>query len=132
MLELATEAIDGGILTLDEPMLRFGFMALALARQKDAIHMREPDLRGDPATQVDEVTISVLSRDRILDEVWGEGAYPSARTIDTFIYRLRQKLETDPTEPAHLLTVHGVGYRYVPVPQNREPSESFDNLSRTR
>lgn len=74
----------------------------------------------------------VISRDRILDEVWGKGAYPSARTIDTFIYRLRQKLESDPKEPVHLLTVHGVGDRYVPATGTGEASGSFDNLSRTR
>ncbi len=74
----------------------------------------------------------VISRDRILDDVWGKVEYPSARTIDTFIYRLRQKIESDPKQPVHLLTVHGVGYRYVPATASRETSGSFDNLSRTR
>ncbi len=74
----------------------------------------------------------VITRDRILDEVWDKGEYPTSRTIDTFIYRLRQKIESDPKEPVHLLTVHGVGYRYVPAAANREAPGSFDNLSRTR
>jgi two-component system alkaline phosphatase synthesis response regulator PhoP len=56
----------------------------------------------------------VISRDRLLDEVWGYNAYPSTRTIDTFIYRLRQKIEVDPRDPQHLLTVWGTGYRFVP------------------
>ena len=74
----------------------------------------------------------VISRDRILVEVWGKGEYPTARTIDTFIYRLRQKIESDPKAPVHLLTVHGVGYRYVPATANRETSGSVANFSRTR
>ena len=56
----------------------------------------------------------VISRTRILNEVWGYDAYPTTRTVDTFIYRLRQKVEVDPREPEHLLTVHGTGYRFVP------------------
>lgn len=74
----------------------------------------------------------VISRDRILNEVWDKGAYPTERTVDTFIYRLRQKLESNPREPVHLLTVHGVGYRYVPAAGKGKASGSFDNLSRTR
>ncbi len=56
----------------------------------------------------------VIPRDRLLDEVWGIGAYPTARTVDTFIYRLRQKIEADSQQPRHLLTVRGVGYKFVP------------------
>lgn len=56
----------------------------------------------------------VVTRDRILNEVWGYDAYPTTRTVDTFMYRLRKKIERDPKAPAHLLTVHGAGYRFVP------------------
>lgn len=56
----------------------------------------------------------VITRDRLLDEVWGFNAYPTTRTIDTFVYRLRQKLETDSQKPQHLLTVRGAGYKFVP------------------
>lgn len=54
-----------------------------------------------------------LSRDRLLDEVWGYEHYPTTRTVDTFIVRLRQKLEPNPEEPRFILTVHGVGYKFV-------------------
>jgi DNA-binding response OmpR family regulator len=52
-----------------------------------------------------------VSREKFLDVVWGYHAYPSLRTIDNFITGLRVKLEADPAQPRHLLTVRGVGYR---------------------
>lgn len=55
----------------------------------------------------------VVSRDRFLDEIWGEEPLVSHRTIDTHVLNLRQKLEDDPKSPTHLVTVHGVGYRLV-------------------
>jgi DNA-binding response OmpR family regulator len=56
----------------------------------------------------------VISRDELLNEVWGYQNYPCTRTVDTHILRLRQKLESDPSHPSHLLTVHSVGYKFVP------------------
>ncbi len=56
----------------------------------------------------------VITRDRLLDDVWGLNAYPTTRTIDTFMYRLRQKLEADSQNPRHLLTVRGAGYKFIP------------------
>ncbi|MGL5017472.1 MAG: response regulator transcription factor [Luteolibacter sp.] len=52
-----------------------------------------------------------VSREKFLDVVWGYHAYPSLRTIDNFVTTLRGKLETDPSNPRHLVTVRGVGYR---------------------
>ncbi len=52
-----------------------------------------------------------VSREKFLDVVWGYHAYPSLRTIDNFITALRAKLEIDPANPRHLVTVRGVGYR---------------------
>ena len=54
-----------------------------------------------------------LSRDRLLDAVWGYQNYPNTRTIDTHIVHLRHKLEPDPEEPRFILTVHGIGYKFV-------------------
>jgi DNA-binding response OmpR family regulator len=56
----------------------------------------------------------VISRDELLNEVWGYQNYPCTRTVDNHILRLRQKLESDPSHPSHFLTVHGVGYRFAP------------------
>jgi len=55
-----------------------------------------------------------LSRDTILNSVWGYESYPNARTVDAHVVSLRQKLEADPTQPRHFVTVHGVGYRFLP------------------
>ncbi len=55
----------------------------------------------------------VVSRDELLDKVWGYGASPVTRTIDVRIASLRRKLEDDPSRPELIVTVHGIGYRFV-------------------
>jgi len=55
-----------------------------------------------------------LTRDMILNSVWGYESYPNTRTVDAHVVRLRQKLEPDAASPQHFLTVHGVGYRFRP------------------
>jgi len=55
----------------------------------------------------------VISRDELLNEVWGYQNYPSTRTVDNHILKLRQKLEKDPANPVHFRTVHGMGYKFV-------------------
>jgi DNA-binding response OmpR family regulator len=56
---------------------------------------------------------NVVTRDELLDEVWGYNSYPSTRTVDNHIARLRQKIEPNVETPTHILTVHGVGYKFV-------------------
>ena len=58
--------------------------------------------------------LRVISRDELLEKVWGYENYPCTRTVDNHMLRLRQKLEKDPSNPSHLLTVHGLGYKFVP------------------
>lgn len=55
----------------------------------------------------------VVSREELLNEVWGYQNYPTTRTVDTHMLRLRQKLEKAPAAPVHFLTVHGTGYKFV-------------------
>jgi DNA-binding response OmpR family regulator len=55
-----------------------------------------------------------LSRDIILNSVWGYESFPNTRTVDAHVVRLRQKLEADPECPRHFLTLHKVGYRFLP------------------
>ncbi len=55
----------------------------------------------------------VVTRDQLLDEVWGYDSTPVTRTVDNHIARLRQKVEQDPSEPRHIITVHRLGYRFV-------------------
>ncbi len=55
-----------------------------------------------------------LTRDFLLNSVWGYDSFPNTRTVDAHVVKLRQKLEADPGTPQHFLTVHGVGYRFLP------------------
>jgi DNA-binding response OmpR family regulator len=55
----------------------------------------------------------VVSRDDLLNEVWGYDNYPSSRTVDNHVAGLRAKLEKDASQPEHIKTVHGVGYKFV-------------------
>jgi DNA-binding response OmpR family regulator len=55
----------------------------------------------------------ILSRDRLLSDVWGYDKFPTTRTVDAHIVRLRQKLEPNPEQPQFFLTVHGMGYKFV-------------------
>ncbi len=56
----------------------------------------------------------VISREQLLNDVWGYASYPSTRTVDSHILTLRQKLERQPSDPVHLVTVHNAGYKFVP------------------
>lgn len=55
----------------------------------------------------------IVTRDQLLDEVWGYRSTPVTRTVDNHIARLRQKIEQDPSEPQHIITVHRLGYRFI-------------------
>ncbi len=60
-----------------------------------------------------EHTNEVVSRYDLLNKVWGYDSQPTTRTVDNFILRLRQRIEENPNEPRHILTVHGVGYKLL-------------------
>jgi DNA-binding response OmpR family regulator len=62
----------------------------------------------------------VVSRDELLNQVWGYERYPTTRTVDNHILRLRQKLEKDPENPLHFRTIHRVGYKFVPFVKTRD------------
>jgi two-component system alkaline phosphatase synthesis response regulator PhoP len=55
----------------------------------------------------------IVSREDLLEKVWGYDVFPSTRTVDNFILRLRKRFERDPAKPRHFLTVWGVGYRFL-------------------
>jgi DNA-binding response OmpR family regulator len=65
----------------------------------------------------------VVPREELLNEVWGYQNYPSTRTVDNHVLRLRQKLEPDPTTPRYLLTMHGAGYKFTPTGGGKLSSE---------
>jgi two-component system, OmpR family, alkaline phosphatase synthesis response regulator PhoP len=56
----------------------------------------------------------VVSRADLLNKVWGYQEYPSTRTVDNQIWKLRMKLEDDPEKPVHFLTVRDAGYKFIP------------------
>ena len=55
-----------------------------------------------------------VSRDELLEKIWGVQPNPQSRTVDNFIVKLRRKLEEDNKNPRHILTVYGFGYKLVP------------------
>jgi two-component system alkaline phosphatase synthesis response regulator PhoP len=79
---------------------------------------REGERRGLSRRELDLLRYLVdhdgeaLSRERVLNDVWGLDAHPTTRTVDMHVLKLRKKLEADPEAPRHILTVHGVGYRF--------------------
>lgn len=64
----------------------------------------------------------VISRDTLLDDVWGYESFPTTRTVDNYILSLRKKIEDDPAHPRYLLTIHTVGYKFVTNPQESSGS----------
>jgi two-component system alkaline phosphatase synthesis response regulator PhoP len=62
----------------------------------------------------------VVPRDMILDAVWGYNVYPSNRTVDNFIARLRKLFEADPSHPRYIHTIRGVGYKFTPSGETEE------------
>jgi len=65
----------------------------------------------------------VVSRDQVLDHVWGYNRYPSTRTVDNLILRLRRYFEKDPRAPRYIHTLYGVGYRFTAQPESSSESE---------
>lgn len=72
---------------------------------------------------------SVVGREDILDQVWGYEVFPSTRTIDNFIVRLRRRFERNPEVPAHLHTIRGVGYRFTSAPETPARGDRRDRVA---
>ena len=99
---------------LDE--FRFGDVRLHLrARQafREGREVRLTRKEFDLLRYLIEHRGEIATRERLLDEVWGYERFPTTRTVDTHVLRLRQKFERDPERPAFILTVHGQGYRFA-------------------
>ena len=73
---------------------------------------------------------NVVGREEILDQVWGYEVFPSTRTIDNFIVRLRRRFERNPEAPAHVHTTRGVGYRFTREPETSTQAERDRRVSR--
>ncbi len=100
--------LEGGRVAVGEAVVDFAGYALERGGRRVGLSRRELDLLRCFLAHEGEV----LERSRLLDEVWGRDEDPTPRTIDTHVLKLRKKIEPDPASPRHLLTVHGVGYKF--------------------
>jgi two-component system alkaline phosphatase synthesis response regulator PhoP len=99
------ETFDFGAVHID-----FGARTVACQGKLLELSPREFDLLGYFVRHPNEV----IDRRQILNKVWGFDYYGTARTIDNFVTKLRQKLEPDPENPVHFQTARGIGYKFVP------------------
>jgi DNA-binding response OmpR family regulator len=98
--------------TFDGRTLDFGKLELRVNRNTIQLTLMEAEL----LRHLVQNSGRIVSRKAILEEVWGLHEDTDTRAIDNFIVRLRRYIEDDPAKPKHLLTVRGVGYRFVPEP----------------
>ncbi len=99
-----------------EKLVRFGDVEVDLERRiilRQGAEVKATRLEYELLTFFLHNVDRPLTRDMILNMVWGFEAYPNTRTVDAHVVRLRQKLEVRPNAPRHLLTIHGLGYRFV-------------------
>lgn len=106
---LASKAVSHEILTFGDARIDFTSMEAARGGKPVTLTTQEFKLLKYLAACAGRV----VSREELLNEVWGYQNYPSTRTVDNHILRLRQKLEPDPDEPRFFLTMHGAGYKFV-------------------
>jgi DNA-binding response OmpR family regulator len=106
-------------------VLRFGdvvadFTSMEVTRGGTAVQLTSQEMRL--LKYFGERVGKVVTRDELLDQVWGYEHYPTTRTVDTHMLRLRQKLEPNPSSPQHFLTLHGSGYKFVVTGPSTKPS----------
>jgi two-component system alkaline phosphatase synthesis response regulator PhoP len=101
----------------DEPVQRVGNCEVDFARAE----LRRGSERSDlTAIELKMLRVflqqpaRVVSRERMIAEVWGDGVFVTDRVVDTHIVKLRRRIEANPTEPRHIVSVRGLGYRYEP------------------
>jgi two-component system, OmpR family, alkaline phosphatase synthesis response regulator PhoP len=109
VLEVGPKQISHEVLTLGDARIDFTSMEALRSGKAVTLTTQEFKLLKYLASSAGRV----VSREELLNEVWGYQNYPSTRTVDNHILRLRQKLEPDPAEPRFLLTMHGAGYKLV-------------------
>ena len=96
--------------------LRFGQTEVDFARHEAWHNGKRVELTGkelEVLRLLAQHRGEIVTRDRLLEEVWGYETYPTTRTVDNHILRLRQKLEEDPSDPRHILSIYGEGYKLV-------------------
>ena len=102
------EASEGGAIEVGELTIDFDRRTVSLAGEEVKVTYVEFEILGALARSPGRV----LTRETLLEHVWGDSEYRDPRTVDVHIRHLREKLEGDPKEPEYLFTVRGVGYRF--------------------
>ncbi len=110
LIRRASRVSQENLYTFEDVMVDFSKMEITRGGEKIAVTAKEFKTL-EFLTKNAERTIS---RDELLDKVWGYQDYPCTRTVDNHMMRLRQKLESDPANPSHFLTVYGRGYKFMP------------------
>ena len=112
------ESIRDSYALTENRVARFGDVCVDFARREVRRLSGEPIKLLNQEFKMLQCFLSnperVFSRDELLNEAWGYENYPTTRTVDNHVLRLRQKLERDPARPIHFQTIHGVGYKFVP------------------
>jgi DNA-binding response OmpR family regulator len=103
------EAVDSGPIVHEDLTIDFDRRLVTLADDEIRVTYVEFEILGALARSPGRV----LTRETLLEHVWGDSEYRDPRTVDVHIRHLREKLERDPKEPQFLFTVRGVGYRFV-------------------
>ena len=100
----------------DEALLRFDDVEVDFGKceaKRGSRHIELTSKEFDVLRLLASRRGEIVSRERLLEEVWGYEHYPTTRTVDNHILRLRQKLEQNPSDPRHILSVYGEGYKFV-------------------
>jgi DNA-binding response OmpR family regulator len=108
--QVAAKSIQHEVLTFGDARIDFTSMEASRAGKAITLTSQEFKLLKYLAASAGRV----VSREELLNEVWGYQNYPSTRTVDNHVLRLRQKLEPDPASPRFLMTMHGAGYKFSP------------------
>ena len=110
VLRRSIRGATGDVFTFDDISVDFAKMQLMRSGAEVTLTAQEFKLLKFMVHNAERV----VSREELLNEVWGYQHYPTTRTVDTHVLKLRQKLERDPANPVHFQTVHRAGYRFVP------------------
>ena len=100
---------DFDIYSFSDVKVNFRKMEAVKGNTKIKLSLKEFELLKYFIKNIDEV----ITRNKLLDEVWGYEVFPTTRTVDNYILMLRKKIETNPSDPKHLLTIHYAGYKFV-------------------
>lgn len=104
-----TEKVSEGEVTIGKLTLNFKEYTAFDGEKEEKLSHKEFEIINYLHKQKNEI----VDRYELLKNVWGYNEQPTTRTVDNFIVKLRQKIEIDPSNPKHILTIHGAGYKLI-------------------